>query len=240
METKEFILEYQCKYFPENKVHTLNMPLLQICCSKFCHKNYSDKLYAKNNISLPDNIKKAAKKRKAEYLAGRLVAQEVLNLLGINNFSLTSANRGNPLWPSRIVGSISHSDSYAICIAGFKTSNLENIGIDIERIVTPKDAEIIFDTIISSNEYNIVAKANMDFATAVTLCFSIKESVYKSINCSYREINDFLDIQISAISNEYIEVNIDKISKLNKKSNFECIYEIYENHVITYCLFYCR
>lgn len=235
MNAGKFILMYQCKYLSIGKVCIQNIPLFQICCANFFVENYSEKLYAINNILFPDNMTKTAKKRKAEYLAGRLVAQQTLNLLGINNFNLTSANTGNPIWPSGIVGSISHSDSYAICVAGFKAHNFKNIGVDIERIIPQNDAEIIFDTIISNNEYSIITKTNMDFPTAITLCFSIKESVYKSINCLHPQINDFLDIQIFSISDKNIEVSVNKIEENIK---LECAYEIYKNHVITYCLFY--
>ena len=78
-----------------------------------------------------DAVINAVTSRQREYIAGRVLARELLGRLGVDAQTIASGPKREPLWPTGIVGSISHNERFcAVVIA--QHSVVTSVGIDIE------------------------------------------------------------------------------------------------------------
>ncbi|MCU6667264.1 enterobactin synthase subunit EntD [Enterobacteriaceae bacterium H4N4] len=115
----------------------------------------------------------AGRKRKADHLAGRIAAFHALNRQAIPAIG----NNGEPLWPTGITGSISHSGTQAVAICREKGL----AGIDCEAIIDEREAIEIQDGVINPQEAQLLALSSLTFDLAFTLTFSAKESLFKAL-----------------------------------------------------------
>lgn len=76
-------------------------------------------------------IAHAVDKRRREYATVRRCARLALDALGVAPAPLVADERGAPLWPPGIVGSMTHCDGYRAAAVA-RTSDLRSIGIDAE------------------------------------------------------------------------------------------------------------
>lgn len=139
-------------------------------------QNYSEDLHLKLNIPLPEQMKNANIKRKAEYLAGRICAKKALNQLDISTIPISQPDR-SPLWPENISGSITHSHH----IAASAVVNIQDwltIGLDIEQLMSEERSTKLSSHIVDEQELSIMKD---DIAVFITLAFSIKESLFKAL-----------------------------------------------------------
>jgi len=155
-----------------------------------------------------DLVAHAVDKRKAEFCAGRYCAHEALKNIGASTEFIPIGDKGDPIWPSGTVGSISHDDDVAISIVT-KRKNASGIGIDI--ISTSHTLQNIDASIIcSDDELNQLARITeqplRENPTAnepinlVLLAFSLKEAAVKAISPTLDYYLDLRDINLS-ISN---------------------------------------
>lgn len=116
-------------------------------------------------------------KRRVEFTAGRTCARAALEQLGSPVASLLRGPKGEPLWPSGVVGSITHCAGYCAAAVTYK-ERFVSLGIDAE-INEP----------LPEGTLEIVARPEelerLRGLPAASLCwdrllFSIKESVYKT------------------------------------------------------------
>ena len=170
------------------------VPLLRC---RFNQQNYQDDLYAVYGIHFSPDLQKAVPARRAEYLAGRYLAQQQLLKMGFGNAKLRKGPDGAPLWPAGVSGSISHTRETAIC-ALHKTVAL---GIDVENCIPQDEAESLSAGILSSQETRWLKRQSQPFHLLLTLAFSAKESVYKAVS-SRQPVRDFHDIQLVALEPE--------------------------------------
>lgn len=164
----------------------------------FSVANYSNDFFSIANIHFPSHLTNAVTKRRAEYLAGRYLAHQVLKKLGYSNFTLLRGKDRAPLWPLGVSGSISHSKDTALCTANH-TSAMSGIGIDIEAQMPAKHAFELQDNIISEMEYVLLHQQQQQqqtFEQLLTLVFSAKESLFKALYPQVRRYFDFLDARI--------------------------------------------
>ncbi|HEY5052825.1 MAG TPA: 4'-phosphopantetheinyl transferase superfamily protein [Solirubrobacterales bacterium] len=124
-------------------------------------------------------VGRAVEKRRREFTTARACARAALERLGHPPGPIPSGDRGQPRWPSGVVGSITHCDGYRGCVVA-RTSDLVTIGIDAEPheplppglladIARPEEMGWLRD--LSRSEPQI----HWD-----RLLFSAKESVYKA------------------------------------------------------------
>lgn len=160
---------------------------------------YSDSLYEENEIIPPqDIIEKAVTKRKAEYLAGRIVAQSGIKKLTGKNIQVSRGKNREPLWPRGIVGSITHSKETAICIVSNDDQLL--IGADIENIISTEMALSIQSEILNQSEINALQHNEDSFYNLLlTVSFSAKETLYKALFPKVRRYFGFKDTEITGI-----------------------------------------
>jgi 4'-phosphopantetheinyl transferase EntD len=121
------------------------------------------------------------RRRRREFLMGRLATSRALGLLGAPVVPVP-ADEGRPRFPYPVVGSISHSGGVGVALVGLRPA-VSSIGVDIEchritlraarRVCAPDELCWIL-AMCSERE-------RLDRATAL---FSAKESAYKALSKS--------------------------------------------------------
>jgi 4'-phosphopantetheinyl transferase EntD len=129
-------------------------------------------------------IRTAGPRRRAEFAAGRRCAREALAVLGLPTVPILPGPAGQPQWPDRVTGSITHCAGYLACAVA-RVSDVAGIGIDAEP-----DAALppgLIESVAGRAEVAWIARqASMtrQAAAAPTMCwdrllFSAKEAVSK-------------------------------------------------------------
>jgi len=124
-----------------------------------------------------DCIAHCAPARIRQFAAGRACAHRALQELGIDEFSLLAGTDRQPVWPTGIVGSLTHTDEYAAAVVG-RDHALLGLGLDCEgadrvkshlwrRIATPPELEWL-----NALEPGPAGRA-------ASLLFAAKEAFYK-------------------------------------------------------------
>lgn len=165
---------------------------------QFSVADYCDPLFSIIGIDFPEHLTPAVVKRRAEYLAGRYLARQVLAALGLQNFTLLRGENRAPLWPVGIVGAISHNTDTALCAAQCE-NGVGGVGIDVETQMTFKRAEELWRGIVSEAEYLWLRQQPQRFNLLLTLVFSAKESLFKALYPQVRCYFDFLDARLVAL-----------------------------------------
>jgi 4'-phosphopantetheinyl transferase EntD len=138
----------------------------------------------------------AAEKRRREFRAGRHCAHAALQKLGIENRTVRRGERGEPLWPAGVCGSISHAGERCVAIAAHRRDYL-SIAVDIERDRLIKDDTL--ERISHESERLQLARAPEKFSSinVRALLFSIKECVHKVYYPLNRHTLDFDDVEVA-------------------------------------------
>jgi 4'-phosphopantetheinyl transferase EntD len=131
-----------------------------------------DDLFAEEIRSLGQ----AVDKRRREFTTGRVCAHRALRRLGLEAVAIDTGPHGEPLWPTGVVGSITHCDGYRACAVA-RCEGVRAIGIDAEPDEPLPDG--VFEHVAFGREPALVA----DRAAGPCmdrLLFSAKEAVYKA------------------------------------------------------------
>lgn len=159
-------------------------------------------LHIDQQLKPPKLIAQAHPKRQHEYLYGRILAQAVLSHhFGLDQ-PLTSMHEHLPVWPTHVLGSISHSQNKLIVALSDKASYL---GIDIEHWVSSEFAQESAHLILTPSEFElwkVKVFECIDFAQFVSLIFSVKESLYKAVYPLAKQYIDFLEASVVDIDFE--------------------------------------
>lgn len=230
----EFITHSRITHIQEN-------PQIIFCSLQFNICQYQDGLYQKYGISLPSCVQKAVKKRKAEFLAGRVACKYALRKLGIESPVLISdpPNRF-PIWPENVDGSISHSGNRAVVLVNASSIST---GVDIESIREDSVSIIrcaINEIIPSESEKSILALNDcpLSLDCRLVLAFSAKESLFKAL---YKHVGHMFGFNSAALI-EYsesafkIQLSCDLTPSLTRGRIFQGIYSIEDDRIITYLL----
>lgn len=173
----------------------------QIAQCHFSVADYRDDLFSVADIDFPDHLTPAVAKRRAEYLAGRYLARQVLVPLGHQNFILQRGENRAPIWPRGIAGALSHNVDTALCAAR-SDGGTNGVGIDVETQMPLQRAESLWAGIVSEAECRWLRQQAQSFAFLLTLTFSAKESLFKALYPQVRRYFDFLDAQIVALDSQ--------------------------------------
>lgn len=184
----KFIRSIKTGYFIQEEA-------IKVCEIKFSLANYDDLLFKKHSIQFPNALLSAVAKRRCEYLSGRIAAQTLLKRVQ-NHDNVIQSQMRTPIWPRGWVGSISHTDQYAIAIL-IPQNKRYTPGIDIVEF-NPDAFEEIAEMFTNENERNLLIKNEIDYNLALHIVFSAKESLYKSI---YPQVNKFLGFETSIVTN---------------------------------------
>jgi len=122
-------------------------------------------------------ISGASDKRVREFSAGRWCARQALQQLGCEPIEILRGPNKEPLWPTGVVGAISHSHALAGAVVA-RANEVAGIGLDIERLgrVTPAMWHLLFTAPEQEFLQSLSAQEQEFYAT---LFFSWKECFYK-------------------------------------------------------------
>jgi 4'-phosphopantetheinyl transferase EntD len=126
--------------------------------------------------------------REREFRIGRALAREALTQFGVTGHPLLPAATREPQWPAGIVGSISHGSGVcAVAIA--ERRRFSGLGIDFEAIGRIDNS--IAATVCTPGEL-----AETTDVQQLSLRFSAKESVFKTLFPLTRHFLDFHDVTL--------------------------------------------
>ncbi|MFC0337310.1 4'-phosphopantetheinyl transferase family protein [Kushneria avicenniae] len=144
-------------------------------------QRFDDSAFPFHGMALPDSLSRAVTKRRAEYLAGRLCARHALAALDIQVNALGSLPDRQVDWPTPSRGAITHAHDLAAALVGTAPDH-QGLGIDAERWLTPERADYLASSILTPREQDIIdAFTPEQRARAITLTFSLKESLFKAL-----------------------------------------------------------
>jgi 4'-phosphopantetheinyl transferase EntD len=121
--------------------------------------------------------------------AGRFLARQLCARIGFPVLEIPRSSLRYPVWPSGLVGSISHDREFSAAVVGLSAS-VTGIGIDIEsqEQVCPEVASLV-----ASND-ELQSFSDIEFGAKAV--FSIKEAVFKAVYPNDRIFLEFEDVLI--------------------------------------------
>ncbi|KAA8734717.1 4'-phosphopantetheinyl transferase superfamily protein [Acinetobacter qingfengensis] len=218
------------------RIHEVSMDL--------CDYSSVDDYYLNYGIELPEHAGNISIQRKTEYFIGRLAAQKALFNLTQTQFSVSRGAHSEPVWPTGVVGSISHAmfdktRGYAISSV-LKNSDVLGMGIDVELI----SSQVFFDSIrnmaLSGYETRYITSRFDDYQLMGLAIFSAKESIYKAIPCKYQQGIHFKMLNCLSINREQqiMEFHIPRLKELNFVESLYVGFHIHTEKIITGCLMF--
>jgi enterobactin synthetase component D len=103
-----------------------------------------------------------------------------------------------PIWPDRVVGSITHTGDFAAAAVAW-SADIAGLGIDSEQIVDPAAAHDIA-AICMVDEATLFRTAHgRSAAEFCTFVFSAKEAVFKCLFPLTRRFLEFSDVRITSL-----------------------------------------
>lgn len=124
-------------------------------------------------------VGRAVEKRRREFTTARMCARVALRELGFAAVSIPTGERGEPLWPAGVVGSITHCDGYRACALA-RSCEILTLGIDAEPNAPLPDG--LLGDIARPEELPVLRRLGAEHPEVhwERLLFSAKESVYKA------------------------------------------------------------
>jgi 4'-phosphopantetheinyl transferase EntD len=125
------------------------------------------------------SLGRAVDKRRREFTTARACARLALERLGVTPVAIANGERGEPLWPAGVVGSITHCEAYRACAIA-RAAEVATIGIDAEPDAALPDG--VLAQIAGPEERGCLAELRRAAPGMHwdRLLFSAKESVYKA------------------------------------------------------------
>lgn len=173
------------------------------------------------------SVFKSVPKRRKEFSAGRDAARDALAQMGHANAVIPKGANRAPVWPKGVCGSISHSDTQCIAIAG-RSSDYSALGVDVEPL-RPLSADLR-DTILHRDESHVSNKE-------ATRIFSMKEAVYKAIAPGLERMISFHDLSICKASDpdHYTARLCTDAGPFEVGQNFDLSVYDWRGHVLALC-----
>jgi 4'-phosphopantetheinyl transferase EntD len=145
---------------------------------------------------LPDEepfVARAGDKRRREFAGGRACARRALGALGVPEVAIPSGRHREPVWPSGIVGSVTHTSTVCAAAAA-KVDAYRAIGIDLEPDV-PLEPDVA-GRVCDDEELAAADALGVDAGTFAHVLFSAKEALYK---CQFPLSTTFLGFRDVAL-----------------------------------------
>jgi 4'-phosphopantetheinyl transferase EntD len=124
-------------------------------------------------------VARSVDKRRREFTTARACARRAMGTLGLPPAPIVPGERGAPIWPPGVVGSMTHCDGYrasAVALA----RRVRSVGLDAEPNGALPDG--VLDVIATPAERDWLKEVTGEFPGVSwdRLLFSAKESVYKA------------------------------------------------------------
>ncbi|WP_250402889.1 4'-phosphopantetheinyl transferase family protein [Streptomyces cellostaticus] len=144
-------------------------------------------------------VARAVSKRRQEFTAARACARRAMEKLGVPPQPVLTGERGAPVWPAGLAGSMTHCEGYRAA-ALVRATDLASLGIDAEPHAPLPEG--VFGTIAlpAEQDRHRELSAARPAVCWDRLLFSAKESVYKAWFPLTRAWLDFseADIELTA------------------------------------------
>lgn len=181
-------------------------PDIHLMNARYDAAHFTESLFADLNIPAPAHLLRAVKKRRAEYLASRYCLQQTLATWGITGFLLSNGPDRAPVWPQGIIGSLSHTHQQ-VCALLTRRQDLV-LGVDCEKMMTAEVARDTHKMLVSPAEKQRLEQCGLPFTTALTVAFSLKESLYKALYPQVKQFMDFSGAEIMAFSADLNHISL--------------------------------
>jgi len=139
-------------------------------------------------------ISRATAKRRIEFSAGRHCARLAMVQIGHPPSALPSGPDRAPIWPTGLVGSISHIDTLCAAAVAPRT-RFRSIGIDMEPVGAVGTA-LASDIMRPDERLALDGSAASDGADWPSLYFCLKEAAYKAFHPLFRTVIGFHEMRI--------------------------------------------
>jgi 4'-phosphopantetheinyl transferase EntD len=137
-----------------------------------------------------------SEKRRREFAVGRTCARAALAELGIEGFPLLADEERAPIWPTPLLGTITHTDGHGHGYCGVAVAARDaflGMGVDAEpRQPLPLD---VWPLVLDAGEQRAARAAN-DPGIHARLIFSAKETTYKALYPVLRHFLDFSRVHV--------------------------------------------
>jgi enterobactin synthetase component D len=154
--------------------------------------------YPEAQRELPATLARAVPKRRREFLAGRYCATRALHLAGCTApGELDIGTDRLPCWPAGWLGCISHTAHVAVAMAAACNACVA-LGIDVEKWMSAQVANDVQRQIASPDELALLH--DQPLQQALTLLFSAKETLYKTLYPLTRRFRDFSAARLVAVA----------------------------------------
>ncbi|MFF7707826.1 4'-phosphopantetheinyl transferase superfamily protein [Pseudomonas sp. NPDC007930] len=131
-------------------------------------------------ITPPPSIERSVAKRQAEFLAGRVCARAAVQAVaGVSWVAPIGEDRA-PVWPEGVTASITHGGGWAACVAA-RAEHWQGLGLDVENLLPAERARRLAGEILTPAELARLPADDASAALAITLTFSLKESLFKAL-----------------------------------------------------------
>jgi enterobactin synthetase component D len=155
-------------------------------------------------VDVPAALAGAVRKRRAEFVAGRRAAQLALAALApaLGSAQVGIGPRREPVWPAGVRGAITHAAGLAAAVVGW-SDRVRGVGLDIEAPIAADAAAAIAEKVLTPGERARLFPDGWNDPEArrrLTLAFSAKESVFKSLHAEVGRYFDFLDAELLALT----------------------------------------
>jgi 4'-phosphopantetheinyl transferase EntD len=118
-------------------------------------------------------------RRRREFATARRCARAALAAHGFPPSPLPAGERGQPVWPAGVVGSITHCPGYRAAAVG-RADRFAAIGVDAEPHLPLRDGVLALVALASERRRLAELAAGRPAVCWDRLLFSAKESVYKA------------------------------------------------------------
>ncbi|MGP5019069.1 4'-phosphopantetheinyl transferase family protein [Vreelandella alkaliphila] len=187
------------------------------------------------DIFLPLQLNAAAVKRKAEFIAGRVVACDAICALEEKPVQLDIGGNREPIWPKGFVGSISHNDKCAVAVAKYREPVL--LGVDVENWMSQEQSVDLSGIIAGRAEVSLLKSLSLSYSQGLTILFSGKESLFKAIYPVSHRYFEFSDSKVVFWNEKYnyfvVELSSSVLDILRRNLVFKIFYNCEPGQVFT-------
>ena len=191
---------------------------------------FTDSDFKRSNIHKDATILGSVKKRKAEFLAGRICAREALSIHGNTECNILANRDRSPEWPQAVVGSITHTDNAAAAVVASK-EQYQGVGVDFQ--------ELTYDTSISEivltplEQQRLFAMDSAEKYVYLTIIFSLKECLFKALYPIIKIYFDFQYAEITKVGSNTASIVLRKnLSEEWQKGTVLCGYYVLSDNII--------
>lgn len=166
---------------------------------------------------LPASLARAHPRRLGEFVLGRLCARRAL---GDRSRTLLDVGPERaPIWPTGMIGSISHAGGFAWAVA-VSQEHQRGIGVDSEEPLSATAADEIRTTVLTPSDLRLLESSDACTLPAdvwLTIVFSAKESVFKCLHPLVQTFFEFADVQVEALDPRRRALELRTLRNLSKE-----------------------